>query len=646
MSTIPASQFVQVTPSVLSAGGNPLELNGLILTNSYRVPIGQILSFPSAVAVASFFGATSPEATAATTYFLGFDNSNIKPAHILFTQYPQTAVGSWLQGGNVSSLTITQLQALSGTLIISIDGATVTSGTINLSTAVSFTSAAALIQTGLGHYDGITTNASTIAAGTATNSTAAFITGNVLTVGGVITGAFVVGGSLTGTGVTAGTTILNQLSGTTGGAGTYTVSIVQNVASTTITQTYGVLTVAAMISGYMAPGQIISGGTTAVGTTIVSQISGTTGGAGTYVTSGGAQTVSATIISAGQTLVSYDSVSGGFLITGGTPGVSLGNISYATGTLSTSLKLTLATGASISQGADAAVPSTFMNAIINITQNWVSFMTIFNPDAYSNSVKQAFAAWVNGTLDRYAYMAWDTDLTVLSSSTATTSLAYILKNNGSNGTEVIVSPDYIFAAFRCGSIASVDYNQHQGLTNFCFRSQSGLTPYVTDQTSYQNMLANGANSYVAVATANQGFAFYANGTISGAFQWADAYINEIWLNNAFQLALMILLTGTKSVPENETGRGLIRAACMDPINQALNFGMFGPGDPLSALQAAQVNNAAGIRVSDTIAAQGWYLQILPATAQVRAARISPPMTFWYHYNQSINKLDLASIEVA
>lgn len=644
--TIPASQFAQVTPSVLGAGGNPLALNGLLLTTSYRVPIGQILSFPSALAVAAYFGATSPESLAANVYFLGFDNSNIKPGAIYFTQYNQFAVGAWLQSGNVSSLTIPQLQALSGTLTIAIDGATVTSGTINLSTAVSFSAAAALIQTGIGHYDGVTASATTIAAGTATNSTAASIAGDVMTVGATVTGAFVVGGVLSGTGVTAGTEIIEQLTGTTGGEGTYKVSKVQTVSSTTITQTYGLMTVTTVATGYLAPGQIISGGTTAVGTKIVYQASGAvTGGAGTYVVSGGAQTVAATTISAGQTLVTYDSVAGAFLITGGTPG-TLGTIGYASGTLSTGLKLTLATGAKISQGASAAVPATFMNAIINITQNWVSLMTIFDPDAYGNDVKQAFAAWTNGTLNRYVYECWDPDLTVLTSSTATSSLAYILKNNGSNGTEVITSPDYIFAAFRCGAIASVDYNQHQGLTNFCFRSQSGLTPFVTDQTAYQNMLANGANSYVSVATANQGFAFYANGSISGDFQWADAYVNEVWLNNAFQLALMTLLTESKSVPSNETGRTLIKAACMDPINQALNFGMFGPGDPLSMLQAAQVNNAAGVKISDTLAAQGWYLQILPATAQVRAARTSPPMTFWYHYNQSINKLDLASIEVA
>jgi hypothetical protein len=467
----------------------------------------------------------------------------------------------------------------------------------------------------------------------------------VLTVGATLTGLFVVGGVLSGTGVTTGTSIISQITGTTGGVGTYLVDTVQTVASTTITQTYGLMTVGAMTSGYLAPGQVISGGTVTANTKIISQVSGTTGVAGTYITSGGAQTVLATIISAGPLTCTYDSVSGSFLITGGTPG-ALGTIGYATGTLAASLKFDLADGATISQGLAASTPTSVMTAVTAISQNWAPFMTAFNPDAYGNAEKLQFAAWTNSTVDRYVYICWDPDLTVTTSANATTSTANILKASGSNGTFVILSPDYIFAAFYCGAIASVDYSQRQGLTNFCFRSQSGLTPYITNQTQYQNVIANGAVTYISVATANQGFVFGANGQVSGAFQWLDAYVNEIWLNNALQLALMTLLTSAKSVPSNLVGRELIRAACMDPINQGLNFGMFGPSDPLSVSQAAQVDNAAGVSISPTIAAQGWYLQILPATAQVRAARTSPPITFWYHYNQSINQLSIASIEVA
>lgn len=68
-------------------------------------------------------------------------------------------------------------------------------------------------------------------------SVTASIAGTTLTVTVVGSGTLYPGSSISGTGVTAGTVILNQLTGTTGGVGTYTVNNTQTVASTTITAT-------------------------------------------------------------------------------------------------------------------------------------------------------------------------------------------------------------------------------------------------------------------------------------------------------------------------------------------------------------------------------------------------------------------------
>ena len=209
----------------------------------------------------------------------------------------------------------------------------------------------------------------------------------------------------------------------------------------------------------------------------------------------------------------------------------------------------------------------------------------------------------------------------------------------------IFAPDANLAAFIAGAIASIDFTETNGRTNLSFRSQAGITPNVTDLTVYNNLKANGYNCYCDVATANDQFIFLSPGLVTGAFAWLDSYVDQIWLNNALQLALIVLLTEAKSVPYNEAGYGLIRAACMDPINQGLNFGAFRAGVPLSALQAAQVNSAAGLKIDGTLTTQGWYLQILPATAQVRAARGTPPMTFWYMNGQSVQQINLASIEI-
>lgn len=59
--------------------------------------------------------------------------------------------------------------------------------------------------------------------------------GGIMTVTVVGSGTLYVGASVMGTGVATGTTILSQLSGTTGGVGTYQVSVSQTFASGTIT---------------------------------------------------------------------------------------------------------------------------------------------------------------------------------------------------------------------------------------------------------------------------------------------------------------------------------------------------------------------------------------------------------------------------
>lgn len=107
------------------------------------------------------------------------------------------------------------------------------------------------------------------------------IAATVLTVSAVTTGTLVVGAILSGTGITAGTQIVKQLTGTPGGAGTYTVSASQTVASTTVTATYGTMTVTAMSAGAISLGQTVSGSGVAV-STVVTALGTGTGGNGTY----------------------------------------------------------------------------------------------------------------------------------------------------------------------------------------------------------------------------------------------------------------------------------------------------------------------------------------------------------------------------
>lgn len=120
------------------------------------------------------------------------------------------------------------------------------------------------------------------------------IASNVLTITAVTTGVLTAGQTISGTNVTAGTQILSQLTGTSGGVGTYQVSIVQTVASTTITGSGGTMTVTAVGSGAVGLGDALTGSGVTAGTAVTQFLTGN-GGAGTYAVNIGQTAASTTI---------------------------------------------------------------------------------------------------------------------------------------------------------------------------------------------------------------------------------------------------------------------------------------------------------------------------------------------------------------
>jgi hypothetical protein len=491
--TIPASDIVVVNPGVVGTGGSPLALNGVILSQSLLIPTMGVRSFASTDSVKSFFGAASSEYAIARVYFLGFDNSTIKPGLLYFAPYNLADRSAFLQSGSLAGLTLTQLQALTGVLTITVNGVVFTSTSINLATATSFTNAATIIA----------------AAFTAT----------------------------------------------------------------------------------------------------------------------------------GKPTVAWNSVISAFVFTSSTAG-TLSTISYATGTLSTALFLTAQTGGILSQGAVADTPGTAMDSVKAATQNWVDFMTLFEPVL---SDKIAFAVWTNSQNQRYFYAAWDTDLQAIVNG-ATTSFGAIAKSVGYDGVVPLYNTKEL-AAFLLGTVASVDFARTNGRITAAFKSQSGFIPTVTDQQIGANLLVNGYSFYGSYATANDQFNFLYNSQMSGKWKYVDPFINQVYLNSQFQLALLSLLTTVKSIPYNAAGYSLIRAAMIDPIEAGLNFGSIRSGIKLSAAQAAVVNQAAGLDVQSIIEQQGYYLQILDPGAQVRGNRGTPVINFWFTDGGAVQKIVVASIDI-
>lgn len=135
-----------------------------------------------------------------------------------------------------------------------------------------------------------------IAAGT--GSVTASIDGSLMTVTAVGSGSMRPGAIISGSGVTSGTRVTSQRSGTAGGAGVYVVTPAQVTASTTISATFGVMTVSAVASGSLAIGQVLSGANVTANTFITDYGTGT-GNTGTYYVSPTQTAASATVNATG-----------------------------------------------------------------------------------------------------------------------------------------------------------------------------------------------------------------------------------------------------------------------------------------------------------------------------------------------------------
>jgi hypothetical protein len=595
MTSIPMSNLIGSVPSVLGTGGNPLSPNGVFLTTDPSIPIGVAQSFPNAAAVQAWFGVNAPESILAGVYFTGFTTADALPGQVFFFQYNEAAVSAYLRGGSLSGLSLTQLQALTGTVIVAVDGRTVTSANINLASATSYANAATLIQTGLQTTGNVWTGTLTT---TATSET--------VTINTTTSGILHIGDVLVGTDIPVGATIT--------AFGTYTPT-----AGT------GTVTISMNSTGAAGPGA----------------------GSVTYLPT-----------------VTYDSLRKAFVIESPTTGAT-STIAYATGTLSPGIFLTQATGAVLSQGAAAATPAGAMNALVNSTQNWVTFTHTFDPDSGTNppTNKLAFALWTAQNSpagqERFLYVEWDA---VTADDTSNppngNSFGYLLEQAGYSGT----MPNYDLtagqkAAFVMGALASVDTTVTGGRITLAYKGQAGLVPDVTSASVAAALAGtptqgvgygqggNFYNFYGSFATANESFQFLQAGSMPGPWLWVDPYFNQILMNADFQLALAMLETQVKSLPYNMAGTNLLRSTLQVPIQKYVNFGAIQPGVQLSASQAQQVNAQAGLKIDGVLSTVGYYLQILQASATVRGLRGSPPMKFWYTDGGSIQSLLLATIDV-
>lgn len=338
--------------------------------------------------------------------------------------------------------------------------------------------------------------------------------------------------------------------------------------------------------------------------------------------------------------VDYDTTQKAFIITSATDGVA-STITFATGTLSAGLKLTAATGATLSQGSDTAVVVDAMSAILDSSQNWAFFSTAF---ACTDDQHLSFSSWVSGQNYRFGYVGFDTDDSATVSG-STDSLAYKVITTYGYSNVVLVYGSQSHVAAALGYAASINFDRQEGRVPFKFRALSGLLATVTESSVYDALITNGYNFYGAYTANNYDTKYWADGTITGDFKWMDSFCFQIWLNANLMQDAIELFQSNRSIPYNARGKAIIEASFADTLSQGLLFGGIRTGVTLSSAQISEIQNAVGTDISPSLIAKGYYLYIADGTPTQRADRSSPNMTLWYCDGGCVQKITLASIEV-
>lgn len=617
--SIPASQIVTVNPRLLKPGGTDLEFNGLLLSKSASIPSSQfVLPFPDPESVGDYFGLESDEYKASVVYFNGYNNSFKKPRAFYVALRNDEARGAFIRGGAFGALVSDTLASLktitSGDISVRLGMGTMTATGVDLSAATSMSEIGTILTSALSPAT--------------TPATAGTLTSGAITVAdltAVTDGAF----SIDVDGVT------QAVSGLDFSAATDFASVAA-VLQAALTG----CTVAAT-----ADGVVITSSTTGASSTVsyaVSPATGTDVSALLALTEAtGAVAVAGTdpVTPTDSVTVTYSSLFDAFTLTSTTTGAESG-VDYAIGSLASALNLTEETGAVLSAGLDAMTETENMEAILDLTENFVCFTTVWNA---TKEEVLAYGQWASGKGVAYLFVFHDdSPLNLQANSTATIAAAVKAANIGATAG---VYGGLEYAAMILGTAASIDWDRRQGVITFAFKSQDGVPANVIKGVDATNLKAQGLNFMGDYATRNDNFVFMYPGSMFGSWTWIDTYLNACWLNNALQVAIMAGFQQTPRVPYNDEGYTLIRSWCLDPIKRGLYSGIIDQGVTLSESQKAELYREAGRDISGELVTEGYVLQIVDPSPAVRQKRESPEASLWYEYGGSVHRLDLASTAV-
>lgn len=327
--------------------------------------------------------------------------------------------------------------------------------------------------------------------------------------------------------------------------------------------------------------------------------------------------------------------------TGSTATIAYPKASTGGTDLAEMLVLTESQGAVLWQGTDAQSFAENIDSVLAISQNWVTYTTIDAPD---DDLATELAQWVSSNFGfMYVPITTQTNAEVQGN---VSDMASVLDAAGVSATAPVYGTTN-YAAFFMGSIAATDFETTNGMKTYAFKRSGNLPAYVTSEKVASVLKSKKYNFLGNFATRNAQFNISAWGTlIDPTYKFIDELAGMIWLANAWQVALMDLITTVNRIPYTERGYTMIRTSTLSIINRGLTNGCIEPGVTLSASQKSALIEAIGQDVSQTLENTGWYLRVADPGATARSNRESPICQLYFTYGGAVHKIDgVATMEL-
>ena len=571
---ISITRYVNIISSVGAGATVPRRnLIGRIFTQNQYVPTNSFITFTSAAEVGAWFGTNSAEYARAVYYFGWVSkNGNIPPSidyarYTLGNTYPQIF-------GNIQPQSVGMYNTISnGSFILTFGSTTVTYSGIDLTSAVSLTDVAAIIQTTIQGSSGTVFTGATVVYDP--------VRGSFNLQGGDNSVPYIVSVQPGTSGTPLGN-LLGWVSGPTlivsDGIGAQAPQIFGNIQSqapsdyTGITEGSFTLTIGTF--SHTFSGLDFSADTT------LAEVATTLQTAVQAVTAGGTMWTSATVI--------YNATVGNFQFLGGDEidspiSVQEGISGQPIGNL-----LGWVSGPTLQWISGLASP-TPVDAVINSAQASNNFGSFLFVESLLTSDIISIAQW-NATQNVsfiYCVPALNQSLAV----------AYNQALIGFGGTQITLAPlstEYP-EQFPMMILAATDYDASNSVQNYMFQ-QSALTPSVSDDTtaSYYDTLL--VNYYGATQTAGTLLAFYQRGVMMGPSslpRFLNVFANEIWFRDAMQSSLMNLLLTQNRIPANSAGQSQSLAVIQSVIDEATNNGTISANKTLTPTQIAFITSTTG-----------------------------------------------------